>query len=83
MTMPCPGCNKELQKIPIYEDEIETMRDAMKEAHSIQKDATGVSKYPWYCRDCYKVVEDTTVACSGCGSKLNAKDAEKYRNHER
>jgi hypothetical protein len=83
ITLPCPRCNMELQKIPIYDNEIDYMRQTMKEAHSNRKHKTGESNYPWYCRDCYIVVDDTTVSCSGCNRQLNARDAETYRKHEK
>jgi len=82
MKMPCPRCQKHLKMIPIYEYEINEVNDAMREAHSnsIRRDT---SKYPWYCRDCYMEVEDTTLECAGCDRELNATDAVKYRSHKR
>ena len=80
MKMPCTRCQKHLQKIPCFDYEIDDVRKAMREAHSKSRDT---SKYPWYCRDCYMRVEDTTLECAGCHRKISDTDAMKYRSHTR
>ncbi len=80
MKMPCTRCQKHLQKIPFFDYEIVDVRNAMRAAHSKSRD---MSKYPWFCRDCYMKVEDTTLECAGCHRKLSDTDEMKYRSHKR